>query len=328
MLPQFTRQQNTPVLERGSTYDGWVAYAIAAPSVCYNDDDEIYVMVVSLWDDVRGKWATAFFTSIDQGKSDPWTYVSGSLIEPSGSNYILGNGGIEYFLGEYWISFSQYIGPGADTGVEISHSSDLLTWTDLGEIIPTTVGEDTVYQTDSTLRYNPHNGLLECWYIGGNNRKALMSDTSDGINWTARGVFLDGAFPYETDFGEIEVFYPSGSTARYLLHDGSLVAGERFIWLEVSENRDTTWVNYGTIIGPSQVNSYENVNVFDSACLGAVNLGDGLRIYLLYAGADIAASTDDTNSSIGLAYIDWDGGSQAFIDNTRNVLHNILGMVG
>jgi len=52
-------------------------------------------------------------------------------------------------------------------------------------------------------------------------------------------------------------------------------------------------------------NAWESVQVFDGCCVGPVNRGDGrgTQLWMLYAGADVAAPTNKTDSCIGLAYM-------------------------
>lgn len=293
-MRQFTRQQSTPVLAKGATYDGWVADALAAPAVCWNPDDGVFAMTVSFWDDTAGEWASGFFTSTDLVT---WGYVSGSLKTPTGSNYILGNAGLEYFEGEYWFAYNEYE-TAPNNRVKVSHSTDLVSWTDLGAV---SVGPTA--QADPSLRVNPTSGLLELWLIDQSDRSAWMLDSPDGSAWTSRGQFLDGALPYDTNFGEPDVFYLPGDAGRYMLYDGAVESGRRHLFLAYSAGQDTSWETLGSVLGPSAVNSWENVNTFDAACAGVFDVGDGDRIYLLYAGGDVVAATDDTSSSIGLAWV-------------------------
>lgn len=289
---QFVRAQTTPVIAKGATYDGVFADALAAIAYCW--DGTRFVATVSVWNTAAGKWYSIFLTSADLVT---WAYVTGSLRSPSGGNVILGNGGIAWFGGKYWFAYNEY---GGAADVLISHSTDLLTWTDLGAIVPRTTGEDAS-QYDPHLVVNPYSGLLECWFVGSNNRKVLMADSPDGSTWTARGVFLDGALPFDQDFGEPSAFYP-GDGSRCLICDGGVDSGHRHTFLFRSAARDTTWVVGGSINGPSTVNAWENVQTFDGACDAVYDLGDGPRVYMLYAGSDVVSATDNTDSSIGLAY--------------------------
>jgi hypothetical protein len=298
---QLQRYASNPVITKGSTYDGWPADALAAPGWCWNADDEVFALTVSAWDDTAEEWASVFFTSTDLVT---WSYVTGSLKTPSGSN-LHGNAGLEYFDGEYWWANC----PNA-TNIEILHGTDLVNWTNDGGVTPGGgVGND------ASLRVNPHNGKLELWYMEPSvPRDVMMSDTPDGVTWTDRGVFLSGANNFSVDFGEPDVFYPTGSTARYMLFDGVSVvglSGQRHSWLAVSADRDTTWEILGSVLGPSQVNAWENVNVFDNASAGVFDLGSGPRLYSLYAGGDVASATDGTNSSIGLTSHEWVSGHPA-----------------
>lgn len=289
----FTRSSTTPNLTKGGTYNAWVADALAAPTVCF--DGTKWVLSVSFWSIANAKWASGFFTSTDNMAT--WTYVANSLWVPEGTDYILGNAGLEYFAGKYWFAYNHYpastgAGPGVIVG--LAHSTDLLTWTIVADPHLTDAA-------DLEFSINPYNGRLELWYIKASDRSCWMQDSPDGITWTSQGQMLATPTWANFNFGEPSVFYYRGE--RYLLVDCSTTANAyRYLAMLKSPNRDTTWELMGTAL-PVSANTWETGQVFDAAAFMAnLNDGRGTIPRLLYAGSDTHSSTDNTNSSIGLAY--------------------------
>jgi hypothetical protein len=287
---QFNRNGSSPVLAKGGTYGGWTADALAAPSVCW--DGSRYVMTVSLWSVANTQWASAFFTSSDL---ITWSYVSGSLFAPTGSDYIVGNGGLSWFAGKYYFSFSHYASGAGTVTITLATSSNLTSWT--------TVADPLVSNGfDSSLSINPQNGRLELWYayIVASVRTIHMIDSPDGTTWTDRGDFLTPIAGMSADFGEPSVFYVG--TTRYLTVDSSYATGYRNTMLAYSISQDTTWVTTGMAISPDYNNAWEAGEVFDCTVI-VTNTGDGNGNcpHAIYAGSDTNSSTDDTDSSLGLA---------------------------
>lgn len=288
----FTRYSTSPVLTKGSTYNSWTADALAAPSVCH--DGTQYVMTVSFWSVANSKWASGFFTSSDMTS---WSYVANSLWAPGGTDYILGNAGIEWFGGKYWFAYNHYpsgTGSGPDILVGLAHSTDLLTWT----VVSSSHLTDAA---DLEFSINPYNRKLELWYIKATDRSVHMEDSPDGTTWTDQGQFFASPSWANYNFGEPSVFYYGG--ARYMLCDCSTTANAyRYLAMIKSPNMDTTWEVMGTGL-PISANAWETGQVFDAAAIVAnLNDGRGTIPRLLYAGSDTHSSTDNTNSSIGLAY--------------------------
>lgn len=281
----FPQQNNTPVLAKGATYNGWKADALAAPAVIW--DGTRYVMTVSFWSIANSKWASGFFTSPDL---TTWTYVNNSLFSPSGSDYILGDSGLEWFGGKYWFVYNRNPKAGP-TSFGLATSVDLLNWT-------TVVDPLVTPGFGPALSINPVSGKLEVWYKNGG---FLMQDSPDGITWTDRGVLLPGGpLGLNNAFNEPSVFY-IGNT-RYIIFDGSYSGGHRIVVMVHSVNQDTTWVLDGIILDSSPAYSWKSAQVFDASPLVA-DLGDGYGAIprMLYAGSDNTSGTDNTNSSIGLA---------------------------
>ena len=117
-IPQYALQriQSAPVLKNfnqgGSSIGGIQVDAYAAPGVCW--DGTQYVMTVSIWNNANSLWYSAFFTSPDLAT---WTYVTGSLQTPSGTDYIIGNGGIAWFGGKYYWVYNHYASSATTIGV-------------------------------------------------------------------------------------------------------------------------------------------------------------------------------------------------------------------
>jgi len=282
----FEEAQDTPVLVKGGTYNGWEADAFAAPAATY--DGTRYVMTVSMFSAAEDKWASGFFTSPDMKN---WTYVNNSLFPPSVSDDILGNAGIAWFQGKYWFAYDY-----GQTALAIATSTDLLHWN-------TVVAPLVSYGADASLDINPVSGKLEVWYMTKNNPRHIhMQDSSNGTAWTDEGNYLSsGSVVYPADFGEPSVFYIGN--VRYMTFDGGFGAGKRNTILTHSVNQDTNWVSDAMGLSNNPNNEWESQQVFDGSVLVA-DLGDGRGLVprLLYAGSDNDSSTDNTDSSIGLAY--------------------------
>lgn len=283
----YKRTQATPVITKGATYNGILADSLAAPAACFNGAS--YALTVSIWNITNAKWYSVFFTSADL---KTWTYVSGSLLSPGGTDYILGNAGLEYFSGKYWFAYNHY--PSAGTpAIGLQYSTDLLTWNNVNTSLIASAA-------DPDLVYNPISGLLELWYIGTTDRAVYMYDSPDGLTWTSRGKFMDVPAVCKFDFGEPSVYY-QGNT-RYLTHDCSVTSsGDRFSIEQFSVNRDTTWVMSGVAIAPWS-NAFESTQTFDADVVMAdLSDGRGKIPRMLYAGSDIVSATNNTDSSIGYA---------------------------
>jgi hypothetical protein len=287
---QFRRVQSSPVLTKGGSYGGWAADALAAPAACW--DGSRFVMTVSLWSIANSKWASAFFTSTNLVN---WSYVTSSLRSPQGSDYILGNSGLAWFASKYFFAYNHY--PSVPNGIALQTSTDLLTWTTVADFL-----SFAAYGADPSLVVNPINGKLEIWYVNG-SRLICMADSPDGTTWTDHGVVYSSAIWNSTDFGEPSAFYHSG--ARRLTFDAATDPGKRMTGMALDASASLSFTSYGTVNGSNLLNSWESVNVFDFSTLGAFDLSDGRGAvwWGLYAGSDIAAATDNTDSSIGLAFM-------------------------
>ncbi len=293
MAFQFKRIQTTPVLTKGSTYDGILADAIAAPGACW--DGTRYAMTASIWNIATSLWSSIFLTSPDLST---WTYVSGSIRTPS--SYLLGDGGLAWFGGKYWFV---YLNDGV--GLALDHSTDLLTWTN----VPTVPWTD---KADPKINIGP-TGKLELWAIStGVPRHVYFADSPDGVTWTDNGIYLNSPVWNATDaiLGAPSALVYGG--VRYLVTD---IASQnstfgRMRALFQSPGLNTTWTSFGTGLGASVLNAWEKIQVFDGAMLGPFDRGDGrgLKFWLLYAGGDNNGAGDNTNSSIGLAYMDLPAG--------------------
>ncbi len=289
---EFARNRSTPVLAKGSTYGGVTADALAAPSATW--DGSQFVMTVSAWNTANSKWYSLFFTSSDLAT---WSYVASSIRPPVGGDYILGNGGICWFGGKYYFAYNHYPNPAlAGHPIALEYSTDLLSWTSVA---------DPLYDgVDPGLNIGP-TGKLELWRTDGNTRHIYFADTPDGTTWTDHGDYLSPPAWHDTGgaFGEAHAFVENG--VRYLVTDITQEAA-RFRGLFVSAGLNTTWTTRGTCLGASPFNAWEGSQVFDGMIVGSFDTGDGLgtKWRMLYAGGDNLSGTDNTDSSIGLAYMD------------------------
>ncbi len=284
---QFVRIQTTPVIAKGGTYNGVVADALAAPSVCW--DGTRFVLTCSMWNIATSKWSSIFFTSTDLAT---WSYVSGSIRTPA--TYLLGNGGIAWFASKYWFVYEN-----DDTTAHIDTSTDLLSWTNqfnpLGGSMP-----------DPAPVVNPETSKLEVWFRD-TGRVVHYWDSPDGTTWTDRGsVFTAGSWT-NGSLGEAHVYYP-GDGYRYLLFDVDPDGGGR---MRGQVRASATGVpaswdhQYGTVLGNDPLNAWEAAQVFDGSAIAA-DRGDGrgLKAWIVYAGGTNTSGTDATDSGIGIAYMD------------------------
>lgn len=290
-MNQFQRFRSTPVIAKGTNYDGtWQADALAAPSVCWTGSQ--YVLTCSAWKSSASKWASLFFTSPDL---ETWTYVTGSRL--GGSVYLLGNAGIAWWGSKYWFVYQNTGGGGV---VTIDYSTDLLTWTNAGA-----APAGLLALNDPAPVVSLSGSKLEIWGING-SRNPQMWDSPDGTTWTDQGEQMTqpgwtGAAGV-TPWGEHHAFYYLG--ARYLLSDIGGTGG-RLRAMFKSPNANTTWdTPVGSCFGPDPFTSWESAQVFDgSAIVADRSDGRGTAFWMVYAGGDNTSTTDDTNSSIGLAWM-------------------------
>ena len=307
----FNRQSASPVIAKSATYGGIVADALAAPAVCRNAAGSGWVMLIDIWNVAAGKWYNIAFTSTDLAT---WTYVASSLQAPTGGDYITGNGGIVYnaSAGKYYRSFSHYASASVPSnGIFIASSPDLVTWTNVNAgAAVLTVGAsgsgDNQYLCDSSLIYNSNTSQYELWYAGADTtisgRSIMYATSTDCVTWTKTGTIEFGAQTWNSaNLGEPQAFYVG--TTRYVSFDSGSVAGVRSIGLAIKKAGSTYALTPNVLI-PEFGNAWETTNVFDSCCVGAIDRGDGrgLQLWMLYAGSPIVASTDATQSGIGLAY--------------------------
>lgn len=284
----------TPVIAKSGTVGGWANDAVAAPGVCW--DGTKFVCTVSLWSIALQKWASVFYTSTDM---ITWTYVTNSILVPQGTDYILGNGAIEWYNNAYYFIYNHYpLAGGTTDTIVIIKSTDLVNWTTVTSDLTGAAG------ADPHIVKNPNSGKLEAWYVTVAREMALY-DSPDGITWTSRGVFYThNSYTNPRDVGAYQPFYWNG--VRYMTCDTSdtNVSGNRKNLMYHSPGSNTTWIFDGIMNTGSNANAWENACAFDGAVIVA-NTGDtrGAIPRLLYAGSDIYAPTDTTNSSLGLTYI-------------------------
>ncbi len=289
---QFQRIQTTPVITKGATYGTVVANALAAPSACWNGSQ--WALAVSIWNIATSKWSSVFFTSTDLAT---WTYVSGSIVSPSGGDYIIGNSGLAWFNSKYYWAYNHYP-VNSSSGVTLAYSTNLTSWTIVGDPIISSSA-----RADPMLSVNPSSGNLELWTMVGSTLRSICLDTSsDGSTWTnniASPVLATPSWvPF--NFGEPSAFYTASGT-RCLTCDGASTNGTRFIELFSGSSYTPSWIVHQA----APANSWESVQVFDSCCAGSFDRGDGLgpQFWMLYAGSDVVSATDNTDSSIGLCYL-------------------------
>src|SRR5271157_884454 len=288
----FNRIQSTPVLanhnQGGGTIGGLQADALAAPAACW--DGTRWVMTVSIWNIANDNWSSAFFTAPDLAT---WTYVSGSLVQPgAGSGQVLGNSGLAWFAGKYWWA---YTNSPTVTGTVLAYSTNLTSWTIVGNPILTTI------LNDQALVVNQGTGNLELWGIN-SSRQVVFATSSNGTTWTDNSANPNLSAPSwsPVNFGEPQPWYSNGT--RFLTCDTAQTSGYRstsmFYW--------NSALNYAeNMLTYDASNPWESIQVFDGCCVGPVNRGDGrgTQLWMLYAGGDVAAPTNNTDSCIGLAYM-------------------------
>jgi hypothetical protein len=298
----FTQVGTTPVLLKGSTYDGWTADALAAPAMTNLVSNGTfagkYVMTVSFWSIANSQWASGFFTSPDLSS---WTYVSGSLQTPSGGDYIKGNSGIVYSGSVFIWAYTHYNISDPNHHITIATSTDLINWTVVNSS-PTGALADG----DPSLNYNP-NGTLELWTDDNDTNPGkckLYTSVDSGTTWTPQSLFY--TFPGNIggfNTGEPSVYYIGNE--RYLVYDlGVSSLGGRYTQITSSPYQSNGWDWEQTANSSNAGLPWQSNQVFDAAVIVA-DTGDGRGLIprMLYAGSDGNSPQDNTNSSIGLAYL-------------------------
>lgn len=295
----FDRQGRIlPVLSKGGTFDGWDCDALGATGICW--DGTRYVQSQSIWSIAQDKWANGFWTTT--GPLTGWAQVPGSLLTPSGGDYLYGNGAIAWWNSKYWLAYTHYHKDLTNLGyIAVDYSTDLLTWTHAINPIVTN-------GVDAYIIVNPTNNHMELWYVVQGSPSAVhMWDTSDptGASWTDHGSMMPaplwvGQVPIN-QLGAPFVFYPTDGY-RWLGFDTNGQNDGRSTGLVYSINQDTNWLSSGICLMRDTSHSWENQAVLDQGVIVA-DLGDGYGNVprMLYGGSDNSSAVDDTNSSIGLA---------------------------
>lgn len=292
---------SSPVLTKGGTYNGWTANALAAPG--FTSDGTQFVQTVSMWSIANSQWASGFFTSPLNGSNalKTWTYVAGSLISPTGGDYIAGNGDIIYFGGTYYFLYAHYANGSATCGpIAIRTASTIV---GLASATPSQLVANNY--CDASFSLNPDGVTLEIWATNSANNRTLSewtctSSCGTGGSWTGPTAL----FNYPSSLGgggEPSVFYIG--TQRFMVVDSyPSVLGGRYTSLFVSPSQNSTWYGLGTAIIPYPLNAWQQDQVFDADCR-MVDTGDGLGAVprCLFAGSDNTSGGDNTDSSIGYA---------------------------
>ena len=289
-----------PVITKGATYDGIQADALAAPTQCY--DGTRYVMAVNFWNIASSKWYLGFFTSPDMAT---WTYVTGSLLSPKSGNYLIGNGGLCFWGGKYWMDIENQTTSGGSTTVDIYSSSSTSLLSSSWTISPTDIVSGGF---DVSIDVNSAGNGLEVWYnIGSDGSRTFNLITSpDGVTWTNQGAYFTNPIGYGStplhNLGTPSIWY-QGAT-RYLTFDGAPVAtGYRYTAMAHSPGQLTNdWVFDGYVNFPNPNYVWQEGEVFDmSVILADLGDGNGVIARANWAGSDTNSATDNTDSSIGLA---------------------------
>lgn len=298
----FTQVGTTPVLTKGSVYNGWTTDALAAPAVtnlvASGSYAGLYVMTVSFWSVSNAQWSSGCFTSPDLST---WTYVANSLQSPTGGDYIVGNSGIVASGSTFIWAYTHYASGATNHHITIATSTDLVNWTVVNSS-PT----GSLIDGDPSLDFDP-SGTLELWSDDLTTTPAtakLYTSGDSGTTWTSQGSKYTlpanvGGF----NTGEPSVYYVGG--ARYLIYDiGGNPQGGRFTNIVNSPQKNLNWTSPATANTPNVSLAWQSKQVFDATVVVA-DTGDGRGSIprMLYAGSDTLQNTDNTNSSIGLAYL-------------------------
>lgn len=293
----FSRIQATPVIanhnQGGPTIGGVQPDALAAPAACW--DGSRWVLTVSIWNTAAGKWYSAFYTSLDLAN---WTYVPGSLVSPTGTDYIVGNSGLAFFNGKYYWAYSHYPSSNSAVGATLAHSTDLLTWTVVGDPIISTAAA-----FDPSLVVNPTTGNLEIWATNA-SREVVFATSADGSAWSGWSApILSNPSFSSGSFGEPQVWYSNG--IQFCTCDTSNEgAGGVYRYTSLFCGPSLLCA-FPSVFGADASNPWESVQVFDFCGVGAFDRGDGRgkQLWGLYAGGDNSSATDNTDSSIGLVFM-------------------------
>lgn len=296
-------QIGSPVLLKGSSYLGLQADAFATPRACW--DGSQWVGSFSLWNTANFQWSTLFSTSPDLVT---WTPVS--LRNPSGSNYILGNGGIGCPTGltyRYYFSYETYPNGATSVSILVDGSNNLTSWTNI-----TTLSAST-YATDSKIVINPNTTNMEIWYINYNG--GVTADTveyqssSNGSAWTAQGIQYTIPNYFGFSPGEPAPAYSPIGGGNFLLTDetsSTVNSGARFTQILGSATAAAnTWNQLGIAQQAATVTIPGTIaeECFDSFIVWAntTHTGPGNIPYMLTACGDNLSGINDTDSDIILS---------------------------
>ena len=294
------RIQSTPVLanhnQGGGTVGGLQVDAFAAPAACW--DGSRWVMTVSIWNIANNKWYSAFYTSTNL---TTWTYVAGSLQSPAGSDYIIGNSGLVWFNSAYYWTYNHYPLNSLTPAATLASSTNLTTWTIVRDPV------NSNYLADPALVVNPNTGNLELWGTAATSsgpRGIVFATSPDGSTWSPYSLVLSSPgflTPTGPTFGEPQPFFVGSNC--YCTCDGTGV-GRTYRTTQLFMGPDLVFA-FQDVNKPVAASAWETIQVFDCACLGLFDRGDGLgpQYWFLYAGGNNNSPTDNTDSCIGLAYL-------------------------
>ena len=243
-------------------------------------------------------WASGFFTS---SNLSTWTYVPSSLQTPQGSDYIIGNSGIVVSGSTFIWAYTHYASGATNHQITIATSTDLVNWTVVNSS-PTGAAADG----DPSLNFN--GSTLELWTDDNDTtpgKAFLYTSSNNGTTWASQGaIFPFPASVNSFNTGEPSVWYVN--SVRYMAFDigGNPLTNARLTESVNSPSANTAW-NWPRIANtPNGSFAWQAGQVFDATVIVAdTGDGNGMIPRMLYAGSDTTSNIDNTDSSIGLAYL-------------------------
>jgi hypothetical protein len=295
----FTKYASNPVLVRGAS-GAWDDGEIDGESVFWDGRLSKFVMVYSANDGTGG--ATPYFKTGLAYSTDliTWTKEAANPVYDPGygqvAQTIIVRGSTDYIM------YTQ-LWPGTSV-VYAATSSDLLTWTDRGVVLPLRPGEwDETYTFDPNVRMKDDGRTIQLFYAGQDS----FGSRGIGYAYSVDGVTMtDRTFVAYWDMGtEIAESWGTPSVVAYndsrwgMFTDSSAVSGHRFIDRLYTTNNGSSVTRQNQVLLPTAA-SWDSGQVFDSA---AIWWNDTL--YLFYAGTTVTGISSGLASDIGLATMVW-----------------------
>jgi len=297
--PLFTESASNPLIALGSpgSYDSNDAND---PNVVYDSANNRYVMYYSAFNGGASGQTTAIASATSL--EGPWTKFSQNPVLSLGSLPYGEDGGLVYWNNYWWKSYESSSGH-----VGMAKSADLISWTNLGAVLPDNCPGMSISPDGSFLRITQDGSTMQCWFTTGNTVGYVTS--TDGVNFTlgSNSAFLSKSTGvYTSGFYSPAVYVPPGKEgAQYLVMCDTFTypsPTDRVITMNISLDGGATW--HERYAGLDRGTGWMSEQVFDADPIVVGN-----KMYLFHSGANTAGGTVNLNAEIGVAIADFDSTS-------------------